>query len=242
MIGKGIEINNIHTYRDLGVSISSKDIGAPELNRITQTVPFMNGVYDFSDLYGEETYGERILKYEFDLSDISKELMNARKIKLINFFKNNQNSIFRDDTIKGYHFYFERMISHRFKESGFEGILTVSLAMYPFKIRDIYEGNNCWDDFNFELDILQDTKFAVNGSKSITLWNLGSKKVSPIILLSNMSPRDLMRIDFNGNTYNLTTEVTGYNSVDAIKLNPGANKLNLYGNGTVEFKFRKELL
>lgn len=234
MIGKGIEINNIHTYRDLGVSISSKSIGAPALNRITESVPFMNGVYDFSDMFEEETYGERVLQYEFDLSDVSKGLVNAKKMKIINFFKNNRNSILRDDTVRGYHFNFVRMIEHSFKESGLEGKLTVSLATQPFKVRDIYEGNNSWDDFNFELDILQDTKFEISNMTDIVIHNVGGKKVIPEIICSSS-----MEVVKDNMTYKLKK---GSNKDYRFKLDVGANNITVKGNGFIEFKFRKELL
>lgn len=234
MIGKGIEINNIHTYRDLGVSISSKTIGTPALNRITESVPFMNGVYDFSDIFEDETYGERVLQYEFDLSDVSKELMNAKKMKIINFFKNNRNSVLRDDTIKGYFFNFERMTDHSFKESGLEGKLTVSLTTHPFKVRDVYEGNNSWDDFNFELDILQDTKFEVSNITNITIHNTGGKKVIPEVICSSD-----MEVVKDNMTYKLNK---GSSKDYRFKLDVGANNITVKGNGFIEFKFRKELL
>lgn len=234
MIGKGIEINNIHTYKDLGVSILSKTIGAPDLNRITESIPFMDGVYDFSELYGSETYGERILQYEFDLSDISKERMNIKKIKLINFFRNNSNSMLKDDTIRGYLFNFKRMITHTFKEKGLEGKLSVSLATYPYKVCEQEEGNKTWDNFNFELDILQDTKFNVLGTKEVSIYNSSSTNITPVIVCDST-----FRVLKNNNEYMFSAgETKDYR----FELNVGENKLTLNGNGNIFIKFRKEVL
>lgn len=234
MIGKGIEINNTHTYKDLGVSISSKTIGAPTLNRITESVPFMNGIYDFSNLYGEETYDERVLQYEFDLSDISKTKINYKKIKLINFFQKNQNTILKDDSIPGYFFYLEKMTNHSFKESGLEAKLSISLSAQPFKIRTYEEGNIPWDDFIFDLDTLQKTKFNVQGSKDIKLYNESAKSITPIIVSDSE-----MQILKNGVTYIVSKgEIKDYR----LNLNIGENKLTINGNGNIEFKFRKEIL
>ena len=51
-IAEGIRINNKHSYGDFGLYLKSRNIGLPEKKSIRQTVPFMNGYYDFSALNG----------------------------------------------------------------------------------------------------------------------------------------------------------------------------------------------
>ena len=47
---------------------------------------------------------------------------------------------------------------------------------YPFKFREYNEGSIPWDDFNFELDYMQETKFDVSGSKFVNIINPSSKR------------------------------------------------------------------
>ncbi len=60
----GISVNGKHSYYDFGCRIAKRTIGQPKKNRIIETVPFSNAVYNFSALYGAQTYGERTLNYQ----------------------------------------------------------------------------------------------------------------------------------------------------------------------------------
>lgn len=234
MIGKGIKINNIHSYRDLGVSIKSKTIGQPALNRIVDSVPFMNGVYDFTEIAGFESHGERTLTYVFEIIESNKERMNAKKVQLINFFKRNTaNKPLIDDAIKGYYFLINRCGDPSFKEDGLIGTLTVTFYTYPYKIKNDYEGSLTWDDFCFLTDVLQETKFTCSGSKTITIINYGVNVVPSIICDSSF---DIIK---DGLAYSVSAgTTTNY----AFSLSPGENIIKLTGNGSIEFKFKSEVL
>ena len=51
----GIKKGNKHSFIDFGLTIKSKSIGMPSKNKVKETIPFMNGQYDFSELYGGQT-------------------------------------------------------------------------------------------------------------------------------------------------------------------------------------------
>ena len=78
----GIIKNNKHSYNDFGLKILSKNISNPKKRKIKETVPFMNGAYDFSLLYGEQTYDERELRYTFSLPKMDKVKLNILKINI----------------------------------------------------------------------------------------------------------------------------------------------------------------
>ena len=229
----GITKGYKHSYDDFGVTIKSKDIGNPTKNKIKESLPFMNGSYDFSLIYGQQSYSERELKYVFNVIGTSKESLNFKKIKLQNWLLEGGKQKVYDDTIPGYYFLAE-CISTDFSESNNIGELTAVFTAYPFKICDNEEGNLYWDKFNFELDILQENKFNVNGTKNIILYNTGSKEAIPTVICSN--DMDVIK---NETTYKLKS---GQSKDYRFTLDIGQNKLTINGTGTIEFKFIKELI
>ena len=62
----GISYNNKHSFNDLGLTVlNTRVIETPSKIKITETIPFSNITYDFSNLYGGNCYTERQLEYEF---------------------------------------------------------------------------------------------------------------------------------------------------------------------------------
>lgn len=229
----GIRKGNKHSYRDFDVTIKSKSIGSPKKNKIKETIPFMNGSYDFSSIYGSQTYGERSIQYVFNIVGQTKTHLNIKKIDFLNWLHKGGKEPLYDDSIPGYYFLAE-CEDDDFKENGNTGELTVSFTAYPFKIRECYEGNNLWDDFNFELDVLQDTKFTVNGSSNVNIYNSSAIDIEPTIITSS---------NFEIIKDNKKYVVESGESKDyRFKLKKGNNNITLKGNGTIEFRFRKEVL
>ena len=229
----GIRKGNKHSYNDFGVTIKSKKIGNPKKNKIKESVPFMHGSYDFSLLYGEQSYSERELKYVFNIIATTKQSLNLKKIRLQNWLLEGGQQKIYDDTIPGYYFLAE-CTDTDFSESGNIGELTAIFTAYPFKICEKEEGNLLWDEFNFELDILQDNKFEINGTKNVTLYNVGAKESIPTIICSN--DMDIIK---NGTIYKLKA---GQSKDYRFTLDIGENKLTINGTGTIEVKFIKELI
>ena len=49
----GITYNNKHSFNDLGLTVlNTRTIKTPSKIKVTQTIPFSNITYDFSNLYG----------------------------------------------------------------------------------------------------------------------------------------------------------------------------------------------
>lgn len=229
----GIKKGNKHSYKDFGVTIKSKSIGSPKKNKIKETVPFMNGSYDFSSLYGGQTYGERSLQYVFNIIGQTKSHMNMKKINLLNWLHKGIKEPLYDDAIPGYYFLAE-CEDDDFKENGNTGELTVTFTAYPFKICDYEEGDIAWDDFNFELDVLQETKFDINGVKNVKIHNVGVTNIVPEVICSNQ-----MEVTKGNITYKFNP---GASKDYRFELSIGENNMMIKGNGTIEFKFRKEVL
>ena len=229
----GITKGYKHSYNDFDVTIKSKVIGNPKKNKIKESLPFMNGSYDFSLIYGKQSYSERELKYIFNVVGTTKQSLNFKKIRLQNWILEGGEQKVYDDAIPGYYFLAE-CTNTDFSEKGNIGELTAVFTAYPFKICENEEGNLFWDKFNFELDILQDNKFEVNRTKNTTLYNVGSKEAIPTVICSN--DMDVIK---NGTTYKLKS---GQNKDYRFTFDIGENKLIINGTGTIEFKFIKELI
>lgn len=229
----GITRLNKHSYKDFDVILKSKAIGTPKKNKIKDSVPFMNGSYDFSELYECQTYGERTLKYVFIIIGETKTHMNIKKISLLNWlYKGGKEPLF-DDSIPGYYFLAE-CEDDDFQEDGAIGELTVTFNAYPFKICTYNEGNILFDNFNFLTDVLQETSFYIEGSKIVNIINQSAISIEPTIIVNGK-----FNINHNGKVLALET---GSHKNWRFKLKPGENIINIYGNGYIEFQFRKEVL
>lgn len=229
----GITYKDKHSYTDFGLTIKAKDINPPKKTKIKETVPYMNGAYDFSNLYGEQIYGERTLTYIFNLFCKSKTELNVKKIEILDWLLNSFKTQLKDDTIPDFYFNAE-CENVDFKEDGQFAEITATFVAYPFKIAISNEGTDVWDTFNFELDYAQDTKFSVVGSKNIEIYNLSSKKITPTVVCS--SDFDIIQ---GSTTYHFeigTTKDWRFN------FDKGLNALLLKGNGNIEFIFKREVL
>ena len=229
----GITKDGKHSYNDFGLWITQKNIGIPSKNKIMVNIPFMNGEYDFSGLYGEATYGERPLEYTFGIVENTKEMLNIKKIKALEWLSSgNKKTKIYDDAIPGFYFLAE-CISSDFTESGLTGELKAKFTAYPFKIGSKIEGSDLWDDYCI-LDIFQLTKFNVEGELEVSIINQSIHSVSPEVVC-----------DFNMEILKDNVKYTfpiGTTKESLFSFLPGTNKFKIKGTGTVQFNFRKEAI
>lgn len=231
----GITYNNKHSFNDLGLTIlNTRVIETPSKIKITETIPFMNGSYDFSNLYGSNCYTERQLEYEFLIKACNSTELEIKRMQVDQWLlSSNSKTPLIDDNLPGY-YYKAECISTDFEDLINIGKLKATFTAYPFKIGEAYEGNNLWDSFNFELDVLQDTKFTVNGSSNVNIYNSSAIDIEPTIIASS---------NFEIIKDNKKYVVESGESKDyRFKLKKGNNNITLKGNGTIEFRFRKEVL
>lgn len=229
----GIRFKNKHSFKDFGITIKSREINPPSKNKVKETIPFMHGSYDFSDLYGEQTYQERTLIYVFNIIGKSKVETNTIKQIVEDWLLVSYKTKLEDDDIPGYYFFAE-CEDVSFSGKALFGELTATFTAYPFKYGGFMEGNLEWDSFNFLTDYMQDTKLTITGSKAIEIYSPSSRSTSPEIVCSG--PLEVVK---EGVTYGF---ITGSSNDYRFKLKPGKNDMVVNGTGTIEFKFRKEVL
>jgi len=235
----GIEFNGKHSFRDFGISVADKNIGYPDKEKIKVKVPFSNVEYDFSQIYGEQSYSPRSLTFTFNVLDKYRNLntkdVNVLETKIANWLMNsNGKQKLYDDSMPGYYYLAEVEDGLSFDELRNHGTLTVGFTAYPFMISELEEGHDIWDDFNFDLDAAQLVEFVVNGTLNIILLNLGTPSTIPSIETS--SPMEIIK---NGVTYSVPI---GLSKSEEFKLTSGDNELIINGDGTIKFHFYKELI
>ena len=131
----------------------------------------------------------------------------------------------KSDPIK-YNLLFERFLNSESIEIIFE--------CDPFRVADYYEGHDIWDIFNFETDYAQQTEYSVNGVLSITIYNPGATKITPLVKCSSE-----MSVTMNNIKYQFPS---GLNKDYRFQLVIGENNFKVEGNGTIEFIFKKEVI
>lgn len=229
----GIIKDGKHSYDDFGLTVRDTTIETKKKNKTLVKIPFMNGSYDFSSLYGGQTYEEETRTYEFNLVVEDKYDLELQKMKLSEWLLDGGQVEIYDDLLVGYHRLAE-CINLSFEENYNYAKVIANFRAYPFKIRDEYEGDDIWDTFNFELDTSQDVKFTVGPFKNKVLINNGSNGVTPVVVCS--AP---MMVTLNNKTFKFQAgETIDYR----FRLKKGGNSLKIKGEGAIEFKFRKEVL
>lgn len=231
-IVEGFKRGDKHT-KDFGMWLVSRSAPTPEEKTAIESVPFMQGIYDFSMILGERTYENRSLAYVFEILERDYQRRKVNQTVLENWLMKDGYAPLYDDHAPGY-YYLAKCTSVDVEDS--TGGLTVNIEFeaYPFKISVLEEGHDIWDEFNFELDVSQPNEYTVNGSLSINLINMGAAGVSPTIITS--SP---MTIQKENVTYNIPA---GESKSESFRLEIGENPMTIQGNGTIRFKWYKELI
>lgn len=225
----GFRINDKHT-EDFGLILLSRDIGSPTKNKIKEKVPFMNGEYDFSLMYGEQTFGQRQLVYTFDVSHLTHELLMYKLSELENWLLGTTEVNLHDDDYPDTHFKAECIDVIR-SDDDWIGEITVKFSAYPFRVSNENE-NDMWDIFNFETGVSQELTHNISNSKVIDIYNNGINKIYPIIVASGD-----MQLIMDNKTYNIKAGTT---NTWLFAFKRGLNRITINGNGTIEFIFRKE--
>lgn len=227
----GMTFDENHSFRNIGVTIKSKTIGEAVKKKITGTVPYMNGSWDFSLIYGEQAYEDRKLQYVFNVIADDREDLHYKKMKMKKWLMKDGRHKLVDDDNPNFYFLAE-CVSISFKQQGNTGELTADFTAYPFMICRLPEGY--WDTFYFEWDYLIDKCYDVKGELKITLSNSGDVSVIPTVTCSSE-----MTVLKDGVSYKFSEGKTKSNS---FMLKKGLTDVVIKGHGTIDFEYYKELL
>ena len=99
----GITINGKHSFRDFGAFMCSHSTGTPEPFVVRESVPFMEGFYDFSAISGTLACTSRTAEYVFELENDDEALLEVFKNGFIAWLLEAVNVDIYDDYDPGYH-------------------------------------------------------------------------------------------------------------------------------------------
>jgi phage-related protein len=243
-ITNGIDVSNTITERitfgdfdskALNMWLISRSAPTPSKNEIVESVAFKNGVYDFSRMLGEDTYQNRPITYTFHIYERDREYRKHDQTVLENRLMKH-GVIKLEDTYDANYHYLGKCVGVSTDDDHVYGrlIVTIEFDCYPFKVANEPEGNDIWDIFNFDLDYAQDTEYEVNGSRTITLYNVGVPSVVPEITVSG-------EVTVSNGQRQVAINNSIFKNI-GFRLMPGENQLTLNGQGTVSFHFYKELI
>lgn len=229
---RGFTFNGVHNS-EMGVFMHSRSIQPPSKKKIKETIPFMNGSYDFSTIgsNGEVVYEEREINIEIGFDNESKEELVKTYSKILDWILNvdGKSKLVFDDT-KNYYYMVEVESSSSFEEFMDFGKLSIKFVAEPFKCGVDYATNPQWDLFSFEEDYLQDSDYDIVGAKSIDVYN-PKLPTTPIINCSSN-----MTLTYNNKNYALRI---GDNKPYGLRLQNGLNVLVFTGTGHIKILFRK---
>lgn len=219
--------------RKEGWWLLERDAPSPNEKVIVESLPYMQGNYDFSVFDDERYFENRTLTYKFKIvaspysdrkmleHEIKRKLIPMKIQRLIDthdsnyFWKGKVQSITLADDNK-----YQTLVA------------TITFNCYPFAFAKNYEGSDIWDDVEFEHWVFQEVNFDVFETKKITLINIGSRStVCSVEVTGNVWVR--------GNNTELQINSSNYLGVEIV-LNRGENYFELAGEGTIKFKFRRE--
>lgn len=212
----GINIRNIHSFLDLGFMIAKRNISIPEVNKITEKVPYQNGEYDFSKLNGELTYSNRKISYTFDIAEFDTKEMERQKRMLLSWATNVTNENIFDDYIDGYHFYGSYESSSWNEDFG-QGELTINFSVYPYMIANE----------------ITEVTFEINGEKNIILNTESTHRIIPEITVIG----DLL-ITKDNRTISIAEGT--FKDVDFFL--EKENEIQVTGTGIITFSYSNEVL
>lgn len=228
----GFEIYGKH-LNEFDCYIDEADTSPPVPNQVLVEIPFMQGSYDFTSAFSETTYPNREITYYVDIIEESSRDLTLIKILLENWLLGKEQAELKDDRLKGWH-YLAKCTSIKENDDAEYTRLEIKFIAYPFKIKKWNEGEYLWDEFCFLTDYMQDTSFKVEGALQVCIINYGSRNITPIIVTNSQ-----MKLIKNDIEYLLETgETKDYR----FELEKNENIINIIGNGTIEFKFKVEVI
>lgn len=233
--------------------LSKRDLSTPEEYEIVDSVPYMQGEYDFSviDKIGERYYKERELKYEFLIVDDDPqyregELQSAKRELFYPGPYNQQDQFDVTDKVldTGYpSYYFKgKCKSVTASDDDEKGVMTVTIEfkVYPYAIARHDEGSDIWDEIDFDHYADNETVVHLSGEQtSVAIYNFDKPIRTTMVVNGNFT------VGTSQHHYvlnSLRTDGVEKNNNKEFILTHGANYISVEGTGTIRFKYKREVM
>ena len=137
---EGFTRSGIHTS-EYGMWLVERQAPSPSEKEVIESVPFMQGVYDFSNILGERVFNNRTLTYSFVIKEQDYEHRKIDQTAIENWLKKDGVAPLYDDHARGY-YYMAKCTSVN-TDDFYGGLgVTTTWDAYPFKISELPEGHD----------------------------------------------------------------------------------------------------
>lgn len=219
----GVKFDNLHSYDDLGLILSSKVISPPEPKTFYADVKGIDGEIDLTEaITGGVKYNSRLLTLNFSyVAEHTTDILATFSAVQKAIHGKKMNITLDDDP--NYHYEGRVQVKDMEYDKIISG-LTVECTVDPYK----YEVGDdwLWDPFCFDHDVINEgmESVEVSGTETIIVIGIQREYIPKIIVSAPMT------VTFEDVTYNLTT---GTNKIFGIMITQGENEFTFTGTGTV---------
>lgn len=230
---EGISYDGFNT-QSRGWWLTKREAPVPEEYEITESVPYMQGEYDFSVLDQERYYKPRELTYEFMVVDDDYQYRKGEeeiaKRRLVNpeYLPNK----LYDTGNPAYFFDKAKVTSLTCDDDSEKGVLTITVKFkaYPYALGRWEEGVEVWDAIDFD-DYCNNEEYTYVENKDALIDNRGKPVLCEVYAIN-----DAAIVDSYDNHYTIKAGAT-----QKIVLAHGLNDV-IVTKGPVRFKWRCEVM
>ena len=211
---KGIHFDNVHSWNDLGLILSGKELGAPAVKDNKLDIPGADSFLDLTEFFGEPKYDNVTHKFEF--STIRPQAAWINQFTAIkNAIHGRKMRIILDDDPLFY--WIGRCYVSGFTDEKGVGKVDIECDCEPYKLK-------------MEKTVVTQ---AVNGTQAIALIN-GRKRAVPEVTIEtstslNIVYREVNVWDLGGGVFTLPE----------LELEHGANTVTVTGTGSITFAWQE---
>ena len=211
---KGITFGNLHSYRDLNLILTKKEIGSPVVKEKKIDIEGADGSLDLTDFFGEAKFENATHKFEF-----STIVPQAQFLSLFSAVKNALHGKKMRITLDGdpLFYYIGRLKVSSFTNEKNVGMVSVEADCEPYK-------------YKLEKTVVSKT---VNGTQVITLTN-SRKHAVPEVRIETDSSLNIVY-----QTSNIWDLGRGSYTLPELELAEGGNLVTVTGTGTITFTWQE---
>ena len=208
---KGITFGSLHSYRDLQLILTSKEIGSPAVKERKIDIEGGDGSLDLTDFFGEAKYENVTHKFQFSTIVPKAQFLSAFTTVKNALHGKKMRIILDDDP---FFYYLGRIHVSSFTSEKNVGSISIECDCEPFKYK------------------LQPTsrKVTVNGTQAIILTNGRKRAVPEITTTATMTiVFDSWSISRNAGTF----------IIPELELKEGENTVTVIGTGAITFTWQE---
>lgn len=210
---KGIRFGAFHSYDDLRLILSKKEMGSPTVKAQKLDIPGADGTLDLTDFFGEPKYEDVTHRFDFSTAYPQEEFITQFSTIKNKIHGRKLRVILDDDPL---FFWVGRCHVSGFTSEKGIGTVSVEVDCEPYK---------------YKLDHTV-MAYAVNGTQTINLTNARKRAVPEVQVFTDTS----ITVDFRGNSWTLGK---GNYTLPELELTAGDNPVTVTGTGTITFVWQE---